>query len=59
MIIVEHDERGNILSVVSYPVSENFVVELYKDRVFLPQGFFVDYNKMIVRDGEVVYRSPE
>jgi len=58
MTIVEYDENGRILSVITYPVSDQEVTEmpLYQGRLFLPLGYLIDWNNDYVRDGEIVKR---
>lgn len=58
MNIVEHDESGRILSVINYPTSDRSVFELeeYRDRLFLPQGYVIDWGRHYVVDGEIAER---
>jgi hypothetical protein len=56
--IVEHDESGRILSVINYPTSDQAVSELeeYRDRLVLPQGYVIDWDRHYVADGEIAER---
>lgn len=58
MIIVEYDDVGKFLSVITYPTSEREIVEapLYQGRLFLPRGYLLDWAKHYVKDGDIADR---
>lgn len=58
MTIVEYDENGKILSVISYPVSDRYVSEIpeYQGRLFLPPGYRVDHATQYVVDNGIEER---
>jgi len=56
MIIVEHDNTGRILSVVTYPVSDEYVIGLYPQGLFLPVGAEVSQSLDYVENGELQRR---
>lgn len=58
MTIVEYDANGKILSVITIPGSDQQITEipLYQGRLFLPQGYFIDWANHYVKDDDIAQR---
>lgn len=53
MILIDHDEKGEILSVIDYPTNESWIVDFYPSHLFLPPGVLVYPLTQYVVNGEL------
>ncbi|MDD1022780.1 hypothetical protein M5G24_27610 [Pseudomonas sp. TNT2022 ID1048] len=59
MIIVEHDSKGEILSVIDYPASDKEIIDIYPNHLFLPPGAVISQLYQYVYNGEVLDRPSQ